>query len=301
MAIVYRRPIAQEMAEVAAVSVAAFNALNRRHGFAEIQGVPPNPFFAFSLEEESEGFWVAEDAGRIVGFAISWVCGSLWFLAYLFISPESQGRQIGRNLIARTLEHGDASTIRNRALITFAYNPVSIALYSRYGLYPREPLYAMRGPAAAAQATPEQGGSLVCEKLVPDAESPARLSHIDEQILGHRRDRHHRYLLNAQGASCYLLRQADTLGGYAYIWASGRVGPLAVLSPSVFGTAMNAALALAATQDGQTISVLIAGSNELAFSIATEHQMQIDYPLLFMSSKPLGNWAGYLFHSPWLM
>jgi hypothetical protein len=38
--------------------------------------------------------WVAEDADEMLGFAWSWICGDLWFLAQLFVSPGHQGRSI---------------------------------------------------------------------------------------------------------------------------------------------------------------------------------------------------------------
>jgi hypothetical protein len=49
---------------------------------------PPN-FQLFSLKDDPDGLWVAEDGG----FAWSWVCGDVWFLAQLFVDPAQQGRR----------------------------------------------------------------------------------------------------------------------------------------------------------------------------------------------------------------
>jgi ribosomal protein S18 acetylase RimI-like enzyme len=65
---------------------------------------PPN-FQLFSLKDDPDGLWVAEDAGEILGFAWSWVCDDLWFLTQLFLPTAHQGRGIGNELLQRTLEH----------------------------------------------------------------------------------------------------------------------------------------------------------------------------------------------------
>ncbi len=93
------------------------------------------------LKEDSDGFWVATVEGKIAGITLSWVRGSLWYLAHLFVSPEHQGLDIGRNLMEKAMRHRKEAPITNRALVTFAYNPVSISLYARHGMYPREPMY----------------------------------------------------------------------------------------------------------------------------------------------------------------
>jgi len=50
------------------------------------------------------------------------------------------------------MKHHKGRAITNRALATFAYNPVSISLYARYGIYPREPLYWMESPSQQVKA-----------------------------------------------------------------------------------------------------------------------------------------------------
>ena len=135
----------------------AFDGLLKERGFWDISpfassrlppltSAGPYPWFELGLKEDQGGFWVAEVGSVMAGFTLSWVRGSLWYLAHLFVRPDNQGRDIGRNLMDRAMRHGRQSEIKNRALVTLAYNPVSISLYSRYGIYAREPLYWMEGP-----------------------------------------------------------------------------------------------------------------------------------------------------------
>lgn len=53
-----------------------------------------------SIEEDGRG-WVAEEAGRILGFAIGLNTGNVWAL---FVRPEAEGRGLGTALHAAMLE-----------------------------------------------------------------------------------------------------------------------------------------------------------------------------------------------------
>jgi hypothetical protein len=56
----------------------------------------PPGFQLFSLKDDAGGLRVAEEANEILGFAWSWVCGDLWFLAQLFVSPDHQPARVLR-------------------------------------------------------------------------------------------------------------------------------------------------------------------------------------------------------------
>lgn len=303
MDIGYRHAQPDDVPAISKVLADAINALSVRHGFGDeqINPVPPNPYFAFALREEPEGFWAAESGGEVVGFTHSWVRGPFWFLAHLFISPGCQGKGVGRRLLDKALEHGGQAAIANRSLITFAYNPTSISLYMRSGMYPREPLYAMRGARSSLLAGRTRTEAPAYERARAGQDTLEVLSRVDEQVLGFARELHHRYFLSVPGASCYLFRNKSAVDGYAYVWTNGRVGPLAVTSPSRFAPVMNAALGLAAAESLDSVSITVPGCNEQGVAIALSAGMRILYPLLLMSAKPFGKWDSYMFFSPALL
>ncbi len=303
MNIIYRPAKPGDIPAAAQVYSTALNDLYQRHGLGDqvVQFTQPNPYYDFCLHEEPEGFWVAESETKIVGMAISWLRGSFWFLGCLFILPTCQQGGIGRNLLDKTLELGSHLSVTNRALITFPFNRVSTALYMRYGMYPREPIYRMVGDSAAARLAHKKTESFNYEKLPPAAASIRQLCTIDEPVLGIPLERHHEHFLNAQGSMCYLFRREKNPEGYAYVWSNGHVGPLAVSSLNSFRGVMNTALGLAAIQETSQVSVMIPGSNDQAATIALEHKLRIAIPFLLMSSQSFGNWDKYLFYSPALM
>ena len=143
MPIVFRPARAEELEPAEELVVRSINDLTERHGFGRMATLRPPDFQLFSLKDDPDGLWVAEDDGAIVGFALSWVCGSLWFLAELFVSPGHQGRGVGNELLARTFAHARKAGATTKSLITFTFNVVSQGLYIRHGLFPRLLMYVV--------------------------------------------------------------------------------------------------------------------------------------------------------------
>ena len=108
MPIIYRLARADELQRAEELVVRSINDLTERHGFGPMATLRPPDFQLFSLKDDPDGLWVADADEEIVGFALSWVCGDLWFLAELFVAPDQQGRGVGNELLARTFEHADA-------------------------------------------------------------------------------------------------------------------------------------------------------------------------------------------------
>lgn len=102
MAMVYRPAKAEDFVRADELVVGSINDLTERRGFGKIARVHPPLFQMFSLADDPDGLWLAEDGDDILGFGWSWVCGDLWFLAQLFVSPALQGGGIGHELIERT-------------------------------------------------------------------------------------------------------------------------------------------------------------------------------------------------------
>jgi GNAT superfamily N-acetyltransferase len=253
MAMVCRPARAQDLMRAGELVVRSMNDLSERHGFGPMAVVRPPAFSVFSLSDDPDGLWIAEDAGEIVGFAFSWACGDLWFLAQLFVSPGQQGRGIGQELLTRTLEHAEKTRAKTKALITFTFNSVSQGLYIGHGLFPRFPIYSF---IAAREALI---GRLPAEPLrcVPIEDTPAELrslDQIDARAMGFSREKHHRFLIGDGTMRGFLLHAADQCVGYAYVAADGHIGPLSVAERSHLGPAFEAALNLAAEGASSQVS-----------------------------------------------
>ena len=98
MPLTIRRALADDLPRASELVAHSINDLCARHGFAPMATARASSFAAFSLADDPRGLWVAEDAGEMRGFAFSWACGELWFLAQLFVAPGQQTRGTGREI-----------------------------------------------------------------------------------------------------------------------------------------------------------------------------------------------------------
>ena len=290
MPILCRRAREEDLERSDQLVVASINDLTQRHGFGPMAAAHPPEFQLFSLKDDAGGLWVAEEADEILGFAWSWVCGDLWFLAQLFVSPDHQGRSIGNELLIRTFEHAKKSGATNRALITFSFNTVSQGLYIRNGLFPRLPIYnfSVSRELLMGRFQGQQFRPVLLEETASDLQ---KLANIDARVLGVSREKHHRYLLNDRSTRGVGLYSGEDCVGYAYVSTGGHIGPLAVARPDALDSAFRTALALAA--DPQ-VSAFLPGASEAALRTAVEHGMRITFPMLLMSTHDFGDWTGYL-------
>src|SRR5260370_15819132 len=90
-----------------------------------------------------------------------------------------------------------------------------------------------------------QGDKLRSTPIEPTASHLETLAQLDISTLGISREKHHRYLLNDGTMKGVLLHDRDEYIGYAYVSATGHVGPLALARGSGMGAAFRAALDLA--------------------------------------------------------
>ncbi len=299
MPIIFRPARAEELLRAQELVVRSINDLTERHGFGPMATLRPPDFQLFSLKDDIDGVWVAEDDGDIVGFALSWVCGDLWFLAELFVAPSHQGRGVGNELLARTFEHARKAGATNKSLITFTFNVVSQGLYIRHRMLPRLPIYFV-GVACDALASRLRGDKLRFTSLQPTAAHLKTLLQLDLGTLGVSREKHHRYLLNDDTMKGVLLHDGGDCIGYAYISATGHIGPLAVAQANRMDAAFRTALDLAAGGGSAQVSAFLPGVSE-ALGIAVEHGMRITFPMVLVSTRDFGDWTRYLPRNPGFM
>lgn len=300
MPVVCRPARAQDLEIAESLVVSSIKDLTERHGFGPMAVCSPPRFQLFSLKDDADGLWVAEEDGRIIGFAWSWVCGDMWFLAQLFVSSDRQGRSVGNELIERTLAHARTSGASNRVLITFSFNTVSQGLYIRHGLLPRFPIYSV-GASRSELIGSLQGAQFSVTPLEKDASALRRLAQADERVLGVSREKHHRYLISDRSTRGVNLNDGSDWVGYAYVDAGGHIGPLAVMASDAVAPALRTAMRLAAESGSPRISAFLPGTSEAALNTAMEHGMRIRFPMLLMSSREFGNWVQYLPRNPGFM
>jgi GNAT superfamily N-acetyltransferase len=225
-----RRAAEIDLRAVYDVFVAAEGELWRRHRFE--WSAPPFDAWAAPhrhlLAEDGERSIVALDGKRLAGFSAALVRGDTWFLSALFVSPEHQGRQVGRALLDRSW----AGDYRRRMTITDSIQPVSTGMYARRGPIPTTPILTLSG---APTCDLPQG----LDAIAPE---PEALAALDRLAYGFERAADHQFWhQHAAQANLWLL--AGEPIAYAYVDSHGLIGPLAGRNGEMAGVALQAELA----------------------------------------------------------
>ena len=297
MDVSYRPAKFEDLEEAERVVQEAGNELRVRHGRQPWPAPPPIAFPKFCLAEHPDRLWVAEHGGTIVGFGFSWMTETFWFLSQLFVRPQIQAKGIGQALLSKTLMQAERNGAANRALITPAYNIVSTGLYLKNGLYPREPLYRMAAPAQSV-AQNLAGAGYKTTPIAPWPEPREWMAEIDGELLGFRRDMHHRFLLGGVGVRAVRIERAGGTAGYAYISGEGHVGPLAI-APDADTKAVVATALRCALEDGPSrVSMIVSGAADAVMRAVLGLGFRIEDPYTLMASRPFGNWGNYLPRTP---
>jgi GNAT superfamily N-acetyltransferase len=130
-----------------------------RLAFGTFLGVP-DPATFWNDRDYVRGRWRSPNVaalgatldGRLVGsnFATRW--GSVGFFGPLTVLPDLWERGIARRLLDATMGQFDRWDTRHAGLFTFADSAKHVALYQKYGFYPRFLTAIMAAPVRAADA-----------------------------------------------------------------------------------------------------------------------------------------------------
>ncbi len=226
----YRPTAETDIPAMHRVFVTAEGELLARHGFLWPEPPPVDrvaPSHRHLLALDADRAHVAVVDGEVVGYGTAFVRGDTWFLASLFIDPGFQGLGIG----ARLIELAAVDAPSRRLTITDSIQPVSNALYTRFGMLPTTPILTFTG-------TPRSAGR---SDLVPSAPDPEALAVLDAAAYAFDRAVDHAFW--AGQASGTVWSRDGRPVAYSYRWPNGRIGPVAGIDGSTAGHALAAELA----------------------------------------------------------
>jgi GNAT superfamily N-acetyltransferase len=238
------------------------------------------------LAQRAEGFWVAEQDDRVVGFSRSILQDGVRELTELFVLPGVQSGGVGRELLARAFPTNGA---RYRSIIS-SPDVRAQALYLKSGVYPRFPIYYFgRNPEAVSVTT-----DLFYEPISASPENLEILGSLDRSLLGYRRDVTHAWLLgDRQG---YLYYRDDAPAGYGYVGV--RNGPFALIDDRDFPAVLAHAESEAAKDDREFgLEVPMINRTAVDYLLARGYHMD-SFMALSMSDVPFGKFENYILPSP---
>lgn len=205
------------------------------------------------------GVFVARDEGAPIGIAIPHAMEDEWFLSELFVEPSFRSRGIGLELlIAAAGETGDVT----RSGIVDPTQLDALAFYSRRGVPMHTPLLEISGAIPHASELERMAAGeyrFGADPIDPMAHAAA-LNQLDREVRGTDRPQDHLYF--ADNAKGFVFTLGVELAGYAYVWPSGRIGPMASTSPAYLVQMLAYSLAaLRASYNAEWCTLLVPGVN----------------------------------------
>lgn len=188
---------------------------------AHLLGTDPELFRVATLEDDAEP----------VAFVSANRRGGVWFLAMLFVRPDLQSRGVGRALLEQVLPSPSERAMLALGTATDSGQPISNALYARYGLVPRMPVWRLVGRPERAELEPLPA-DIEVEVLRGAEDAPPEVHAIDREIVGYERPGDHAFML-AERRVLAIHRRAGRAVGYGYAAPTGRFGPQAALEPAL--------------------------------------------------------------------
>jgi hypothetical protein len=225
-----------------------------------------------------------------------------------FIRPAEQARGLGRRMLEAILPGAGEGAIL--ATATDSAQPISSALYSRYGIVPRLPLLSISGYLEHPETLPDLPPGVVAVPFETIAAGPpaagahaelaAAVGGLDREVLGVEHPQDHRFL-RLEGRHGFLYR--DLIGvtqGYGYAWETGRVGPLAVREATLAGPVLGHLLRAVPSRGAQAVWVPGAAGSVIEILLRAGFRFE-DFPILLGWNRPFADFERYLPISPGLL
>lgn len=203
---------------------------------------------------------VAEQDGKVVGFAAAFTRGSISFLSQLFVDPAGQSGGVGRALLNAVMP--EDGTVR--ATVSSS-DPRAVGLYVRRGMLPVWPVFDLVADTGALRELPT-----ALADLQEAASEDPEIVETDARVGGRRRPEDHRHWSQQRGGIAFTIERRGRRSGYGYVQVardgddaalrgdSVRIGPIGVEDPAA---AYDSVLALVtrARAYGERLEILMPG------------------------------------------
>ncbi|GAA1962070.1 GNAT family N-acetyltransferase [Nocardioides panacihumi] len=205
------------------------------------------------------GCWIAEDDGRVVGFATSFVRDTTWFLATYAVRPGLQGRGVGTALLAAAMHHGRGCL---HAMLSASDDPRAVRRYKLAGfdLHPQMHL----------SGTVDRTAIPLIEKVRDGTAADIDLMNsLDRATRGAAHGPDHELML-----SVWRLLVSDTTTGSGYVYVDAR-GRVALLAAGNRRTAARLLWAALADSSGPVVVPHLTAANQWALDVGVEARLEL--------------------------
>ncbi len=238
------------------------------------------------------GVFVARDEGTAVGIAMPHALEDEWFLSDLYVEPSFRGRGLGLELLTAATD-GAGSVTRSGVLDPAHFE--GLAFYSRVAVPIQMPLLEIAGevPRASELEKMAAGEHRFGAISIDPMSHAMALNQLDREVRGSARPADHLYF--ADNAKGFVFTREAEIAGYAYVWPSGRIGPMATVSQNYSVQMLAYALAaLRATYNAEWCTMLVPGVNTKILRAAMKARLRIAGTKLFASDNNISDLTRYI-------
>lgn len=246
------------------------------------------------LADRAGGAVVALDEQTPIAIALATPNDNEIVIHDLYVEPSFRNQGIGRALLDAVCEGSDGTT-RSAVLPADAIDACAFALAR--GLLPQTPLFRASGAIPRGDDLLRLAASeyrFVVRDVDAVAHGPG-LDALDRETRGceHRAD--HAYFVESSVGMAFFLH--DEFVGYAYVWPSGHIGPVAASSAAYMSAFLAFAMATSVRTYGASwCSLLLPASNARAARTALRAGLRLESQSLFTTDTPGHDLTRYLPH-----
>jgi len=210
----------------------------------------------------------------------------------LYVDLAFRRRGIGLELLkAATAEAGAVA----RSGVLDSTQLYGLAFYARVAVPLQAPLLEISGeiPRASELERMAAGEHRFGASPIDPMAHASALNQLDREVRGSARPDDHLYF--ADKAKGFVFTREAELAGYAYVWASGRIGPVASVSQNYSVQMLAYALAaLRANYNAEWCTMLVPGVNTKILRAAMRARLRIDGVKLFASDNTISDLTRYI-------
>jgi GNAT superfamily N-acetyltransferase len=244
------------------------------------------------------GVFVAKDEGTPIGIAIPHALEDEWFLSEIFVEPSFQTKGIGWQLLTEAAkEAGDAP----RSGLLEPDELGGIAFFLRRGVGLQTPVVDVSGaiPHENELLRMAAGEYRFNTQPLDPVRHRAALSQLDREVRGSARPLDHLYF--CEHGNGVIFQRDEELAGYAYVWPSGRIGPMAAASQTYLVQFLAFMLMALRQSYGATwCTAMVPGTNVRIMRAAMRAGLSIESVRLFAGEAGMLDLSRYVGFHPLL-
>ncbi|OFV80790.1 MAG: hypothetical protein A2Y78_01315 [Acidobacteria bacterium RBG_13_68_16] len=269
-----------------------------------VRGQPPSDL-ALDLRHlahhDGDGFLTASIGDEVVGFVASYVRSRQLNVSQPWVLPEYRDHEVAEQLVKRAIAYGERAGATDCAAHVLGESRWQ-AMFFRFGLRPRFPIYRLALSAEHARAAGQGLAKLKpSSELTQDAlqrrSGAADLERLDRLARGVTRPTDHEYWLTERRLRLVKVRDGQRIAAYA-CGGFGQCGPMAAATGEAALAALGRALQFAADAGEPEVQVLVSATFESAIENLLDAGAECRASSVWMSRQPGSTLERYVLASP---